>query len=166
MLKRRANQVKAFPEHGCRSWRLERQAVGQFERRVFAKQALSNARRASRKIARRPKARSAGGNSRSALHEWLPRGDRARQADKTSLRLTVFRGGVGSRNPTPRGRPAQRFGVCRLCGQPRALAFAAATHTALTSSGHLAMRAVSTRSESNFSGRCDRDCGANALRST
>ena len=68
---------------------VEHRVVGQFEWRVFAKQALSNARRVSRKIARRPKARSAGGDIGLMSPTSIRAGHRAQQAGKTSLWLNV-----------------------------------------------------------------------------
>ena len=135
----------------------------------------------------RPAARAA---TTRAEREWLSLGERARQPDKTQLRLIVICIGVGSRNPTPSRWPTLRFVVCRLRGQSRALASATAirvrqictTHSALRAVKRLVLAGPHPRSrcsstslvaaaagamgpESDFSGRCDRDCGANALRS-
>jgi len=69
----------------------------------------------------RPVARAVTSNDQRA---WVSHGERARQPGKTSLRLIVFCGGVGSRNPTPRRSPARRVSTFRVRGQPRAPAFA------------------------------------------
>ena len=168
---------------------MEHVAVGQFERRVFAKQALSNARRASRKIARRPKARSAGGDIGLMSPRSTRNGHRAQQAGKTRSGLSSRALAWGPPSPCrvagrravfPSGACAasfercpsraligliQRPGAVSAAGRQRLVLAGPHPRSRCSSTSLVAAAAGATGPASDFSGRCDRDCGANALRS-
>ena len=174
--------------------------VDQFEQRVFAKQALSNARRTARKIARRRKARSAGSDNscrtrmalaaraRSTARQnaapayrhlhwrWVPQPNAKSLACTAFCHLSFARAVSSARLCESPSRPADLHDTLSAAGRQRLVLAGPHPRSRCSWTWHpsagaalgprpslVAAAAGAMGPESDFSGGCDRDCGANAL---
>jgi hypothetical protein len=92
-------------------------------------------------------------------------GHRAQQAGKTSLWLIVPYFGMGGPHPHTVSQAAAPFFHLAPARPASSDALRERFSDSCCDRAQLALRAVSMGPESDFSGRCDRDCDANALRS-
>ena len=94
---------------------------------------------------------------------WLSHGGRARQPDKNAA--SAYRPLCWRWVPQPNAKVAglRRVLSSVVCAGRLERPPSRNPSALVRCQAHLALRAVSTGPESDFSGRCDRDCGANVL---